>query len=120
MTNTIEKRNQPRIDIKWPIKIFASHGTFEGETKNISSEGILICCEEPLNLNEIYLISIIPPLQDAIGFSGRVIWSDFYGICDKNNPVCIGFCLVEISEKDRHLFNNLLTLATRGSKPSRL
>ena len=102
-----EKRKHPRIEIKWPIRIFAGHGTLEGETRNITPEGVLICCEEPLLLDETYLMSILPPNSEAIGVSGKVVWSDFYGMCGTDTPVCIGICLVKMPEKDRHLLEKL-------------
>lgn len=108
-----EKRKQPRVKIKWPIKVFASHGTVEGETQNISPQGISICCEEPLHLNEVYLISLMPPNHPPIGVSGKVVWSDFYGICDKDAPVCIGVCLVQISEKDSGFIKALISHAPK-------
>ena len=109
----IEKRKQLRVKIEWPIKVFASHGTLEGEAQNITPQGISICCEEPLHLNEIYLISLMPPDHPPIGVSGKVIWSDFYGICDKDAPVCIGICLVEIPEKDRAFIKELISTSPK-------
>ncbi len=83
-------------------------GTVEGETTNISSQGVSITCDEPLLLNEIYTLHIRPPDYDSIEVSGRVIWSDMYGIDGENKTVGIGVCIVEISDKDHSYFEEII------------
>jgi hypothetical protein len=100
MANASERRKQTRIDVTWPIQIFTSQGTIEAETQNVSSEGVYVCCNEPLHLNEIVNLSISPPDREPIRVTGKVVWSDFYGMDDKESPVCIGICLVEIGQKE--------------------
>ena len=104
MATETERRKEPRIEVRWPVAVFAEHGTIDGETRNISTSGLAIFCDEPLRLNESYRISISPPDQSAVGISGKVIRSDLYGIEDDDTTVGMGVCVVEISEEDR---NNL-------------
>ena len=68
----------------------------------MSPEGLLVCCEEPLRLQETYRIAILPPGRPAIGVTGKVVWSDVYGM-DKDSVFGMGVCLVEVSERDRLL-----------------
>jgi hypothetical protein len=83
-------------------------GTVEGETTNISAQGVSITCDEPLLLNEIYTLHIRPLDYDSIEVSGRVIWSDMYGIDGENKTVGIGVCIVEISDKDHSYFKEII------------
>lgn len=113
MGDTVEKRRTPRIEVEWPVSILADHGSIEGETKNITGEGIFICCEEPLRLGDVFRMSIQPPDRPAIGVSGKVIWSDVYGMGEDDSAYGMGVCLVEISEEDRDF---LYDTASKGSE----
>lgn len=102
MATETERREEPRIEVRWPVAVFAQHGTIEGETRNISIEGLAVFCDEPLRLHESYRISISPPDHPAIGITGKVVWSDLYGIEGEDTTVGMGVCFVEISEEDRN------------------
>jgi hypothetical protein len=103
----IEKRKLERIEVQWPITVFTDKGMIEGETINITAAGISFSCDEPLGLNEIYRIFIMPIENQAIELKGRVVWSDVYGIDDENGTVCIGACFIEISDEDRKVIEEL-------------
>lgn len=109
-TELKERRKKTRIQVRWPVKIYTQDGAISGEVRNITSEGVLICASEPLTLNEEYQISIMPPGHSPIGITAKVIWSDFYGLCGNNTPVCIGVCMMEISEEDRQFLDSLASL----------
>jgi hypothetical protein len=102
LANPAERRTKPRNEVRWRITIETVQGTIDGETRNVSPEGLLVCCEEPLRLQESYRIAILPPGRPAIGVTGKVVWSDVYGM-DKDSVFGMGVCLVEISERDRLL-----------------
>jgi len=102
-----DKRSVPRIEIKWPITIFTDQGAVVGETINITSEGIVFYCDEPLLLNEVYRIFIIPGKEMAIEVKGRVVWSNLYAIDEHDSVVAIGICFVEISGEDRQVISDL-------------
>lgn len=110
MGNGTERRRHVRVKIDWPVKVFADHGTVEGEAKNLSSEGIFLCCDEPLRLNETFRMSLSPPNHDAVGLTGMVIWSDLYGLDEKNIPVCMGISFIQVTDKDREVIKELLSI----------
>jgi Tfp pilus assembly protein PilZ len=83
-------------------------GTFEGETANIAANGVGIVCDEPLELSGSYTLAIRPPNYEPIEITGKVVWSDLYGI-DGNKTVGIGICFIEISEKDRIFFCKMIS-----------
>ena len=108
MEKKANKRTHHRIEVQWPIAVFTDSGLIEGETTNISIEGVSICCDEPLKINESYQIYIIPFTNKAIEITGRVVWSNLYGIDEDNTAVGFGICFVEISDKDRHTIQEII------------
>ena len=109
MTITIERRKHTRGEIRWPVTVLADHGNIEGETINISVDGLSIRCDEPLMINEVFRIAIMPPDRQAIGVSGKVIWSDLYGIDPNDTAVGLGLCFVRISDEDRKVFEEAVS-----------
>ena len=109
MAITIERRKHTRGDIRWPITVLAEHGNINGETRNISVDGLSIRCDEPLMINEVFRIAILPPDRQAIGVSGKVIWSDLYAIDPNDTAVGLGLCFVRISDEDRKIFEDAVS-----------
>jgi len=109
LAGTVERRKSPRKEVDWTVTIIADYGTVEGEIRNISAEGLMIFCEEPLRLNETYRMSILPPEGRAIGFLGKVVWADAYCMGEDDTAFGMGVCLVEISEQARKYLNKLLS-----------
>ncbi len=109
MENSSEKRRHPRIKVEWSVIVSKGDDFIEGEAKNIAFDGIAICCEEPLPLDEIVSISIEPDEQQSIVVSGKVIWSDVYGLDDQNTTYGVGICFFKISDEDRSRFLDLIS-----------
>ena len=109
MNDPSNRRKHYRTDVKWPVTVIMNSGTVEGEISNVSTQGVSISCDEPLLLNEIYTFHIRPPDYDAIEVSGKVVWSDMYGIDGENKTVGVGVCIVEISDKDHGYFKEILS-----------
>jgi hypothetical protein len=101
VATTRERRKQNRTEVRWPVRILSEHRTIEGETRTISFDGIYICCDEPLRLNEKFRMAISPPNRRSIGLTGRVIWSDMYGLDHEETAFAMGVSLVKISKRDR-------------------
>jgi hypothetical protein len=101
MAMTRERRKRKRTEVRWPVRILSEHRTIEGETRNISFDGIYICCDEPIRLNERFRMAISPPNHRSIGLTGQVVWSDMYGLDPEETPFAMGVSLVKISRKDR-------------------
>lgn len=108
MAAGIEKRRGSRVEVSWPITILAETGTIEGEIRNVSVDGLLVFCEEPLRLNETYRMSILPGKHHAIGVSGRVVWADAYCMDEENTAFGVGICLVELTNEDREVLRSLM------------
>jgi hypothetical protein len=109
LASGIERRKYQRISVSWPISIVMDEENIEGKTINITVDGLLLNCEEPLQLNEVLRISINPPEQKGIELKGKVIWSDHYAIDEQDTAFAVGICFVKISDVDRHFLKDLLS-----------
>ncbi len=106
--NETEKRRHQRLNVKWPVTILSNGQTIQGETRNISEAGILICTKEPLRINIDYTISLFPPDKDALELNCTVVWSDLYGIDPSNTVYGVGLCFVRVSDKDLHKIRTIM------------
>lgn len=107
-----EKRKEKRVPVNWPIRLSGENGVVNGFVKNISLEGLLVCCEDPISLNENISIDIFPPNCKAINLVGKPVWSDLYGL-DLNMDgatVCIGISFIQLAMKDRHILKAIIEM----------
>ena len=109
MIAQLERRKQARIDVRWPVAVLSDHGTIRGETRNISSGGVSIFCDEPLRLDASYRIAVTPPERSALGVTGKVTWSDLYGMEDGQTAVGMGICFVELSGEDQVVLEQVVS-----------
>ena len=105
-----EKRNQKRVKVNWKIRLSVNGRKVGGLVENISLEGLLVYCEDPIPLNEKISITIFPTNCKAINVKGKPMWSNFYGLdlSKERVPVCIGVSFIEIAMKDRHILKTII------------
>jgi hypothetical protein len=109
VTNAIERRAYTRIKVRWPITVVTDDSAIEGETRDITPVGMFINCKEPLDLNETYRISIIPPNHQSIELTCKVLWSNLYST-EGGNTYGTGFCFVKVSDEDIHFLSEVLSM----------
>ena len=107
MTDPTERRAHHRLKVAWPLTIATADSVISGETIDISPEGLSICCEEPLVLNDTYVLELVLPGDLVVKVSGQVVWSDLCGM-DSDKVVCMGVCIAAIGEKDRQLIEDIV------------
>lgn len=107
LAHEIERRKNPRREVRWPVTVLTENGTIEGETRDFAVDGISIRCVEPLLMNQVFRMGVMPPDHQMIEFTGKVIWSDLYGIGDDSSAYGMGVCFVEISDEDLHILQRL-------------
>jgi Tfp pilus assembly protein PilZ len=110
LAKNTERRKHERRSVRWPITVVSDQGNIPGETRNISFDGVYIRCDQPLRINENFRMAITPPDKNAIGITGRVVWSDFYGMEDDDTAVGMGVCLVQISARDRKSLHDAVSI----------
>jgi len=109
LADSTERRQHHRINVAWPLSIVLDEEIVEGETINVTSDGVLISCNEPLQINEVLRISINPPNRHPIEVNGKVIWSDHYAVDEHDIAFGIGICFMKISDVDRRFLQELVS-----------
>jgi hypothetical protein len=100
LSDFVEKRKLPRIEVRWPVTLMTENGAVEGEARNITLEGVFIHCKERLNVNEAYRL-LIKPAGEEIEVMGRLIWSNLESAPDRDILPGMCFCFVKVNEEDR-------------------
>jgi len=96
-----ERRQQPRVNINWPVSIETSAGTIDGEVKNISVGGAFICCNKPLRLRQVFRLTMIGPDNEPVKATAQVVWSNANVPSEKVLNRGMGVRFIKMS--DRHL-----------------
>jgi len=97
----IERRLHPRILVKWPVVVETPQGSVEGETKDISVDGVFIFCSKEPEIGENVPILLKPSEQRTISVVGEKIWSGSLTI-DNKTVFGMGVQFVHISPEDRN------------------
>ncbi|MGD8372236.1 MAG: PilZ domain-containing protein [Syntrophobacterales bacterium] len=109
MTTDKEKRQYPRVKVRWPVLLRTARGDKTGETLNITSNGAFIRCQESLGLDEVFeLIIDVPALVQPITLTAKVIHETMNDPEDKAMPCEMGILFTEISEKQRLLISTAI------------
>jgi hypothetical protein len=70
-----DRRKFIRHHLKCPVTVVTSQGTMSGQARNLSGDGALICCKQPLNPRESMDLTV----KFSDGFSmevpSEVVWS---------------------------------------------
>jgi hypothetical protein len=100
LVDSQEKRKLPRVNARWPVTIVTEKGEVDGETRNITVEGVFLHCLERLREGEVYRMTIKLPEQ-PVEVAGKLAWSNLDNFHPDHAIPGMGFCFVKISEKDR-------------------
>ncbi len=104
-----EQNMSPGIKARWPLTILYNRCLIEGESRNITANGILARCKKPLDENETYRIVITLPKKRYIAVSGKVTWFNLDGIDPNGTFSDMAFYFVELPEEDRSLLNQAVS-----------
>lgn len=107
MSDFVEKRRLPRIEVRWPVTMITEKGSVEGEARNITVEGVFIHCVERLQLNETYRL-LIKPGGERIEVMGKLLWSNLDSAADRDSLPGMGFCFVKVRDGDRELLQEAI------------
>jgi len=98
-----EKRQRPRAKVRWSVTVHTDQGEIKGETLNITVEGALILCREPLKPEEKVEMTIhVPALVRPLRIPARVIHCSGG---DKTSSYEIGLSFIDISPKSSWLIS---------------
>jgi hypothetical protein len=109
MLDNTEKRKYPRVRVRWPVTVSTEYATVQAETRNITVNGLFICSENLLRLNETVPLHINPPNRQPIEVTGTIIRSDHQALDEQNVSYGMGICFVKVSDEDRHFLEDLIS-----------
>ena len=109
MTTAFEQNITPGIKARWPLAILYNHSLIEGESRNITANGILARWNRPLDENKTYRIVISLPGKRYIAVSGKVTWSNLDAIDPNGTFSDMAFYFLELPEQDRSLLNQAVS-----------
>jgi hypothetical protein len=111
---SIERRLHPRIPANWPTTLHNVQGSIEGETKDISVDGVFMFLSEKPEFGANFPILLKPSEERSISVVGKKIWSRTFNI--DNRPVFgMGVQFMLISPEDRQFISTLVEKESRGA-----
>ena len=110
----IERRLHPRILVKWPAVVETPQGSVEGETKDISVDGVFIFCAKEPEIGEQFPILLEPSEQQTIAVVAEKIWSGTFTI-DNRTVFGMGVRFIHISPEDRQFISILVEKESMGA-----
>jgi Tfp pilus assembly protein PilZ len=96
-----DRRTPTRIRARWPVVVITGKGVLLAETRDISSEGVFISCEEPLTPEEKLRIFIMAPNHRPLEIPAEVAWSNPHGSDQKSTPKGMGLRFTKDSCEQR-------------------
>jgi len=111
---SIERRLHPRILVNWPATLHNVQGSIEGETKDISVDGVFIFLSEKPKVGVNFPILIKPSDGRSISVVGKKVWSSTFSI--DNRPVFgMGVRFIHLSPEDQQYIASLVEKESRGA-----
>jgi hypothetical protein len=111
-----ERRQSPRISVTWPVTIITSQGMIEGESRNITPNGVFIHCKKKLPEDEVYQVIIKLPNGKQIIVKGQMMWSNLNGREDAGALVDMGFSFIKMSDQDQKVLRTVISLFGEGGE----
>lgn len=113
MVDNAERREFPRVRVKWPVSVVTGNATIQAETRNITVNGIFILSKDLLRLNETLLLHISPPNRQPIDVTGTLVRSDHQEFDARNISYGMGICFIKVSDEDRHFLEDVISAHPR-------
>ena len=111
---SIERRLHPRILVNWPATLHNVQGSIEGETKDISVDGVFIFLSEEPKVGVNFPILLKLSEERSISVVGKKVWSSTFSI--DNRPVFgMGVRFIHLSPEDQQYIASLVEKESRGA-----
>jgi hypothetical protein len=115
MVDSMKRRELLRLSVRWPVMIKTESGKAEGETRNITGEGMFLYCSERLREGAVYAMTIKLP-DKPLEVTGKVTWSNLDNFTALSFNPAMGFYFMRIDEdKDKQSLRE--AIATECAKP---
>ena len=104
MGDSMKRRELLRVSVRWPLTIETENGKADGETRNITGEGMFLYCSERLREGSVYPVNIKLP-EKQIEVTGKVTWCNLDNCKSFDLNPAMGFYFLRIDEdQDRQAF----------------
>jgi uncharacterized protein (TIGR02266 family) len=103
-----DRRTPTRIRAKWPVVVLTDKGVLLAETRDISSEGVFISCEEPLRPEEKLRVFIMAPNHRPLEIPAEVVWSSPHASEQETTPKGMGLRFTKDSSDQRERLHNIV------------
>ena len=118
MVDSMKRRELLRLSVTWPLTIKTESGEADGETVNITGEGMFLYCAERLCEGVVYSVTIKLP-EKPLKVTGKLTWSNLDNCTSSDFIPAMSFYFVRIDEdKDRQSIGEAITAHCK--KPLRL
>ncbi|MGD8255360.1 MAG: PilZ domain-containing protein [Syntrophobacterales bacterium] len=104
-----DRRTPTRIRAKWPVVVLTAKGVILAETRDISSEGVFISCEEPLRPDEKLRVFIMAPNHRPLEIPAEVAWSNPHASEQETAPKGMGLRFTKDSSEQRGRLQDIVT-----------
>jgi PilZ domain len=113
MVDLLKGRELLRLSVLWPLRIKTDTGEVDGETRNITREGMFLYCPERLCEGIVYPMTIKIPGK-RVEMTGKVAWSNLDNCTSLNLDSAMGFYFVRIDdEKDKEILGEAILAECR-------
>ena len=96
-----KRHHDPRMEVRWEVHFFTDHGHMEGETVNISPEGVMVSCKELPPLEDNFRLVIRPPDHYPLDLTGRVVWTTICNPVSGAESIGVDIQFMSIGEQDK-------------------
>jgi uncharacterized protein (TIGR02266 family) len=103
-----DRRTPTRIRARWPVVVLTDKGVLLAETRDISSEGVFISCEEPLKPEEKLRVFIMAPNHRPLDIPAEVAWSNPHASEQDTTPKGMGLRFTKDSSDQRERLHNIV------------
>ncbi len=103
-----DRRTPIRIRARWPVVVLTDKGVLLAETRDISSEGVFISCEEPLRPEEKLRVFIMAPNHRPLDIPAEVAWSNPHASEQDTTPKGMGLRFTKDSSDQRERLHNIV------------
>lgn len=118
MIDSMKRRELLRLSVRWPVAIKTDSGEADGETRNITGEGMFLYCSERLREGVAYPMTIKLP-EKPLEVTGKLTWSNLDNCTSLDFNPAMGFYFMRIDEdKDKQSLRE--AIASECEKPLRL
>jgi len=118
MFDPMNRRELLRLSVQWLLEIKTESGEADGETRNITGEGIFLYCSQRLREGVAYPVTIKLP-EKRVEVTGKVTWSNLDNCTSLNFSPAMGFYFLRIDEdRDKQILRE--AIIAQCKKPPRL